>query len=76
MLSSICNISKRTVSNQQVQVSSGTVGKPKRTFSFNPIRRETNEIEQSSKIQVYFSFCRFYFYDFSLVKIIYYANSE
>jgi len=51
MLSSLCNITKRTVTNKRFQVSSEIIEKTKRKFSFNSTRKETNEIDQSSKNQ-------------------------
>jgi len=59
MLSSLCNLSKRTVSNnlthplsnKRIQVSSEPIDKIPRTFSSNSTRNET---EQSSKIPVDF----------------------
>jgi hypothetical protein len=48
MLSSLCNITKRTVLNKRFQVSSEIVEKSKRTLSLNSTR---NEIDQSSKSQ-------------------------
>ncbi len=51
MLSSLCNITKRKVTNKRFQVSSEIVEKTKRKFLFNSTRKETNEIDQSSKNQ-------------------------
>lgn len=49
MLSALCNIPKRIVTNKRFEISSETIEKPKRTFSFNSTRKESNEIDQLSK---------------------------
>jgi hypothetical protein len=51
MLSPLSNITKRVVSTKRFQISSEIVEKTKRTFSFNSTRKESNEIDQSSKTQ-------------------------
>ncbi|UJR14906.1 hypothetical protein I4U23_001890 [Adineta vaga] len=51
MLSSLCNLPKRTVANKQTVVTSEVVEKNQNTMTLNSIQNHTTSSEQSTKVQ-------------------------